>query len=196
MKIYLAIKNSMLGQPFDAFPWMLDAYKKFKMNNHGGYDFSAKTGDPVYYDCDVDGYVLNTEIDSSGGLGVNIITESGEGVFKHRYWHLKSFFVQAGDKISMGECIGWADNTGFSTGTHLHRDIKEMVKNENGSLSVKYPNNGTFGTIRYMNDPSPKLGQIAYDWFEYKFVLDMVDRDKKQSYLRKVLLMLINRLKK
>jgi murein DD-endopeptidase MepM/ murein hydrolase activator NlpD len=194
MKIYKAIKDSMMGQPYDAVPWMLEAYKKLKMSNHGGYDFGAKTGDPVYYDCDVDGYILNTEIDNSGGLGVNIITESEEGIFKHRYWHLKDFFVKAGDKISIGECIGWADNTGFSTGTHLHRDIKEMIKNPNGSLSVKYPNNGTFGTIRYMNDAVE--GETAKDWFENKFVLDVVGQDKKQSYLRKLLIAMINKLLK
>jgi murein DD-endopeptidase MepM/ murein hydrolase activator NlpD len=195
MKIYKAIKNSMLGQPYDAVPWMLEAYKKLGLYTHGGYDFSAKTGDPVYYDCDVDGYVLNTETDNSGGLGVNIITESEEGIFKHRYWHLKDFFVKAGDKISIGECIGWADNTGFSTGTHLHRDTKEMVRNSNGSLSTKFPNNGTFGTIRYMNDPAPKLGQLAYDWFENKFVLDVVGTQKKSDYLRRILIAFINKLR-
>lgn len=184
MKIYVAIKDSMLGQPFDAFPWMLEAYNKFGMTNHGGYDWGAKMGDPIYYDCDIDGYVLNTEIDNSGGLGVNIITESPEGIFKHRYWHLKDFFVKAGDKISMGECIGWADNTGFSTGTHLHRDIKEMVRDQYGNLSIKDRDNGTFGTIRWDN------------WFVYKFVLDMVDQTKKQNYLKQLLINFINKLLK
>lgn len=178
MKIYKAVKNSVLGQGFDMSPWMKSFYESFKMNNHGGYDFACKTGEPIFYDVDIDGYVLNTEIDSSGGLGVNIITE-GDRIFKHRYWHLKDFFVKAGDKVSVGQCIGWSDNTGASTGAHLHRDIKEMEK-VNGLLKVKNNNNGTFGTIRWD------------EWFEDKFVLDVVGTQK--DYLRVLLLGFIKKI--
>lgn len=182
MIVYRSLKQDSLTQTYREN--RLSIYKELGLLCHGGMDWACKIGEPIYYDCDIDGYVLNTEIDSSGGLGVNIITESEEGIFKHRYWHLKDFFVKAGDKISMGECIGWGDSTGRSTGSHLHRDIKEMVKNSNGSLSVKFPNNGTFGTIDFEQ------------WFENKFVLDVVGQDKKQSYLRKVLAGFINKLLK
>jgi hypothetical protein len=177
MKIYRALLKNLCSQGYDCNPSMVQFYLSCGLAKgiHGGMDWWAETGDPLYYDCDIDGYILNTEIDGCGGLGVNIITESEEGIFKHRYWHLKDFFVKAGDKISMGECIGWADNTGNSTGSHLHRDVKEMIRNSNGSLSVKYPTNGAFGAIRFDK------------WFENKFVLDMVESGKKQSYLRKVL---------
>lgn len=176
MKIYKALTNSMLGQGFDMNPWMKDFYAKIGMNNHGGYDWGATTGQVVWYDCDVPGYVLNTEIDSCGGLGINIITENEDGCFKHRYWHLKSFLVKAGDKVSMGDAIGLADNTGASTGTHLHRDAKEMTRNSNGSLSIKSPNNGTFGTIR------------LDDYLVNEFVLDALP---KNEAIRKQILMLV-----
>ncbi len=178
MKIYKALKNSMLGQGFDCSPWMKEFYARVGMSNHGGYDWGADSGQPIYYDCDVPGFVLNTEIDSYGGLGVNIITESQEGVFKHRFWHLKDFLVKSGDRIEMGDCIGLADNTGLSTATHLHRDVKEM-ENMGGWYKVKYPNNGTFGTIR------------IDDKLVHKFVLDelplSISNRKQMIMLFKVL---------
>lgn len=189
MKIYRAVEQNSKSQGF--YDNGLDWYKQFGMTSHGGEDWACKSGVPVFFDCDIDGIVLNTEIDSAGGLGVNIITESEEGIYKHRYWHLKDFFVKAGDKISMGECIGWSDNTGMSTGTHLHRDMKEMVKNEWGSYSIKDRNNGTFGTVSFSGE---KEGDR--NWFVNKFVLDMVGKEKKQTYFKKVLLAIINKFNK
>jgi murein DD-endopeptidase MepM/ murein hydrolase activator NlpD len=149
MKIYQALSPTKLNQGFDMNPNMAEFYKKLGMTNHGGYDFSAYTGQKVYFDCDCDGYVLNTEIDNNGGLGINIITEDKDGIFKHRYWHLKGFGVVSGQKVSSGSFLGYADNTGASTGSHLHRDLKEMARDSNGNLSIKDYNNGTFGTIRW-----------------------------------------------
>lgn len=180
MKIYKALNNSMLGQGFDCSPWMKEFYANIGMNNHGGYDWGATDGQVVYYDCDVPGFVLNTEKDNNGGLGINIITENAEGVFKHRYWHLKTFLVKAGDKVEMGDAIGLADNTGLSTGTHLHRDVKEM-ENMGGWYKVKYPDNGTFGTIR------------VDDWLVNKFVLDVLPLNTK---IMKQVLMLCKFFKK
>jgi len=179
MKIYKALANSMLGQPYDCFPWMKEFYANLGMSNHGGYDWGATTGQVVWYDCDVPGYVLNTEVDNCGGLGINIITED-DRILKHRYWHLKSFLVKAGDKVSMGDAIGLADNTGASTGTHLHRDAKEMIKNSNSSLSVKNIDNGTFGTIR------------LDDYMVNEFVLDALPSSER---IRKQILMLIKFIK-
>ena len=188
MKIYRAIEQNSQSQGY--YQNALDWYSQFGMTSHCGYDWACKSNQPIYFDCDVDGYVLNTEIDSAGGLGVNIITESEDGVYKHRYWHLKDFFVKAGDKVTLGDCIGWSDNTGLSTGTHLHRDMKEMEKNSLGSLSIKNHNNGGFGAIPFAGE---KKGDR--NWFVNKFVLEVVSPDKKEAYLKKVLIAFINKLK-
>jgi len=187
MKIYRELKQDSKTQGY--YDNYLDWYKKFNMLSHSGYDWACQTNQPIYFGCDVDGYVLNTEIDNAGGLGVNIITESEEGIFKHRYWHLKDFFVKAGDKVTMGDCIGFSDNTGMSTGTHLHRDMKEMIKNDMGLLSINKYDNGGFGAIPFAGE---KEGDR--NWFINKFVLDMVEPSKKENYLRKVLEGLINKL--
>lgn len=182
MKKYRAIGTNYQTQGFEMLPSMAEFYKRYGMTAHGGYDWAAVTGEGVFWDCDIDGVVLNTEIDSSGGLGVNVITESEEGIFKHRFWHLKDFYVKAGDKVQMGDLLGWADNTGASTGTHLHEDMKEMVKDSNGGLVIKNYGNGTYGTIRYEK------------WFENKYVLETAKG--KNTTFRRVLIEIIKRLLK
>ena len=162
LKVFRAIKTNICTQGFyeNANPY----YKQVGMSSHGGWDWAAREGEPVYFDCVGKGFVLNTEIDTAGGLGVNIITENDEGIFKHRYWHLKKFNVVAGQEISVGHLIGWCDNTGMSTGTHLHRDTKEMIK-DGGAYKIKNPNNGTFGTIDYSKYfINTFVGDVVANW--------------------------------
>ena len=164
MVIYRAIKTNLLTQGF--YDNKNDVYRQWGMTCHGGNDWSAQDKEPVYFDCSCAGFVLNTEIDNNGGLGINIITETPEGIFKHRYWHLKEFKVVAGQRVESGDLIGLADNTGVSTGTHLHRDAKEMVKVD-GIYEIKNRDNGTFGTIDYSK------------WFVNIWIVDQVENLKK-----------------
>jgi len=180
MQKYRAIKTNYLTQGFDSAPSMVEFYKKYGLKNHGGYDFLARTGEGVFWDCDLVGTVLNNEIDGAGGLGVNVITEDNGVIYKHRFWHLKDFYAKAGDKVMPGDLLGWADNTGASTGSHLHCDIKQMGKNDNGSFTILNYDNGTFGTIRY------------WDRFTNTFILDTVIG--KQNLIRKIRTEIIKRI--
>jgi murein DD-endopeptidase MepM/ murein hydrolase activator NlpD len=166
MKIFRAIKTNFITQGF--YENLIPIYQEWGLKYHGGVDFLANDNEPIYFDCSIAGFVLNTEIDNNGGLGINIITENEDGIFKHRYWHLKSFKVKAGDKVESGDLLGYADNTGYSTGTHLHRDVKEMVKNENGSYKIKYPDNGTYGTIDFTK------------WFTNMFIKEYINNLNSQ----------------
>jgi hypothetical protein len=58
--------------------------------------------------------------------------------------------------------------------------MKEMIKDKYGNLQIKYPTNGTFGTIRYDQ------------WFENIYVLDTVKG--KNTTIRRVLIEIIRRL--
>jgi len=165
--IYRAVKTNVLTQGFyeNKNPY----YATVGMKYHGGYDWLTIVDEPVYFDCSVQGMVLNCEIDGAGGLGINVITETEEGIFKHRFWHLKEFKVKAGDLVDTGDLLGISDHTGLATANHLHRDMKEMIKNPiSGAYSVKDPANGTFGTI-----PNERF-------FENMYVVDFVNSLKSQ----------------
>ena len=89
------------------------------------------------------------EISSDESAGLGVVLWDDVQLIKTIYWHLKSFPVKIGDRVKQGDTIGLADNTGFSSGTHLHLSLKQT--NQNGT-TVNY-DNGYAGAI----DPWPYL---------------------------------------
>ena len=142
MRIFRALKPNNLTHKFGE---ILPVWTNIGMKGHNGFDFSAPLGEKIYWDCDIRGTVLNTEIDSKGGLGVNVISEDKDGIFKHRFWHLQKFNCIAGQILESGDLIGYADTTGLAFGSHLHRDLKPMIKDQNEAYKIKNYNNGYFG---------------------------------------------------
>ncbi|HMN62011.1 MAG TPA: SH3 domain-containing protein, partial [Anaerolinea sp.] len=58
------------------------------------------------------------------GLQVRIRHEAGGKVFHTIYAHLTSTHVQVNQRVSAGDLVGQADNTGNSFGSHLHLTLK------------------------------------------------------------------------
>ena len=129
----------MLSQKFGENP---SIYAQFGLIGHNGLDWPCYTGTEVYASHDG---IVETSIDSASGLGVVI---KGNGL-KTIYWHFKNFSVSMGDEVKTGDLIGHADNTGFSTGSHLHYGLKLLDLNGN----VLNRNNGYDGAI----DPTSYL---------------------------------------
>src|SRR3990167_10668838 len=94
---------------------------------HPGLDFICFDKEPIYATHDGLAY---TSKDSKEGLGVVVITKDvfdyndEEAYFKTIYWHLHSWSVKDGQEVKVGDLLGYADSTGFSTGTHLHYALK------------------------------------------------------------------------
>ena len=55
----------------------------------------------------------------NGGYGNYVEIDHGRGLVSF-YAHLKSFAVKAGAQVEQGQQIARSDNTGTSTGAHLH----------------------------------------------------------------------------
>lgn len=90
---------------------------------HIGIDFAAPTGTPVV--AVADGEVLHA--DFNGGYGKLIIIDHGQG--HHTYYaHLSAYAsdIRPGAPVRRGETIGFVGSTGFSTGPHLHYEIRKQ----------------------------------------------------------------------
>jgi murein DD-endopeptidase MepM/ murein hydrolase activator NlpD len=51
-----------------------------------------------------------------------VLIDHGWGVYSGLY-HLKSFVATVGQQVKQGDLVAYSDNTGLSTGAHLHWDI-------------------------------------------------------------------------
>ena len=114
-------------------------YTAFGLKGHTGFDIYQVPRSFYYSQFNIyaahDGEVVHIERDPNLGIGVTLRTNEkfsdvngNEYYWKTRYWHMqvKGVFVQIGQQVKAGELIGYADSTGFSTGTHLHFDLKPI----------------------------------------------------------------------
>jgi len=139
------------------FGRVTDLYTAQGLKGHNGIDLQAYRGQPIYASHDG---ICYPEVDNAGGNGVVIRSltpyELLGGVFyiKTIYWHLlkDNAVVQTGQQVKTGELIGYADNTGVSTGDHLHFGLKTVAQNETDFTWYNTrQTNGYFGAI----DPMP-----------------------------------------
>lgn len=102
-------------------------YRKDPFNGrpafHGGIDYPGPVGTPIYSTSK--GTVVFAG--KKGGYGNIIEIDHGLG-FTTRYAHLSSFAVSVGDKVEQGDYIAGMGNTGRSTGSHLHYEVRYMGK--------------------------------------------------------------------
>jgi hypothetical protein len=89
-------------------------------NYNGGIDWAIATGSPIVAAQTVT--VTATRHDATG-YGTHIRIQHDEG-YVTVYAHMWDFAVKVGDKVRPGEVIGRSDNTGNSTGPHLHFELR------------------------------------------------------------------------
>jgi murein DD-endopeptidase MepM/ murein hydrolase activator NlpD len=87
---------------------------------HSGIDMAAPTGTPVR--ATEDGIVAWNRVGRSYGNYVMVIHENG---FASLYAHLSGFGASVNQYVSRGDIIGYVGSTGFSTGPHLHFEIRK-----------------------------------------------------------------------
>lgn len=86
---------------------------------HAGLDIYAQSGSPVY--AAETGQVIKAEYD--GGYGYCILIYHG-GNFATFYAHLSGFAISNGQYVQKGQVIGYVGTTGFTTGPHLHFEVR------------------------------------------------------------------------
>lgn len=86
---------------------------------HAGVDWAGAYGTPVM--STADGVVTYAGWQSGYGRLVKVQHASG---LETRYAHLSKLNVQKGQRVSRGDRIGAMGNSGRSTGTHLHYEVR------------------------------------------------------------------------
>jgi len=86
---------------------------------HNGLDIAASMYDAIV--AAAAGTVALAE--SSGPYGNLVILDHADG-WQTWYAHLSSFAVTPGQEVEQGEIIGTAGSTGYSTGPHLHFELR------------------------------------------------------------------------
>ena len=99
---------------------------------HRGTDFAAKSGTPIY--ATADGVVTRAEW--WGGYGRVVYVKHAFGI-ETRYAHMAKIRVKKGQRVSRGQRIGDMGNSGKSTGTHLHYEVRVNGKDINPMIYIK-----------------------------------------------------------
>ncbi|MEY4323715.1 MAG: hypothetical protein RL410_1496 [Actinomycetota bacterium] len=86
---------------------------------HAGIDFGAKYGTPIK--AAADGVVASTAYMS--GYGKATLIAHGKGVTSF-YAHQSRQVVKKGQTVKKGQLIGYVGSTGWSTGPHLHFEVR------------------------------------------------------------------------
>jgi len=115
-KIFLyPVKGAIVSSPY--------GYRVHPFNHkwlfHKGMDFALPSGSPVY--APQGGKVKETGTDYY--LGRYLLIEHSVGWFTF-YGHLRKTLVESGEKVYSGDLIAQVGNTGVTTGSHLHFEIR------------------------------------------------------------------------
>ena len=99
---------------------------------HSGLDVGDKTGNPIYA-------AEAGKVERSGwskGYGYNVVINHGNGI-KTLYGHASKLLVEVGDDVSRGETIALVGSTGWSTGPHLHFEVRVNDARQNPLNYIK-----------------------------------------------------------
>lgn len=88
---------------------------------HRALDLEARRWTPIYNI--YDGTVVEKLTSDIQGWGVGVLHDVDGTLYLSRYWHLIAIDVDLGEKVFLGDFLGYADNTGWSAGDHLHFEI-------------------------------------------------------------------------
>jgi murein DD-endopeptidase MepM/ murein hydrolase activator NlpD len=123
--IFDDIRNVPIGLPYDGdvtsnYGYRYNPFGGRRSEFHSGIDFRGSIGDPIY--STADGVVLESSY--KGGYGNAVVIEHAYGL-STLYAHLSAVNVEPGQRVNVGDVIGFLGSTGRSTGPHLHYEVRK-----------------------------------------------------------------------
>jgi murein DD-endopeptidase MepM/ murein hydrolase activator NlpD len=86
---------------------------------HAGVDLAAASGTPIHA---VGAGTIVAAGWAYSGYGISVVVDHGNGYLTH-YAHQSKVAVKVGQKVAVGQVIGYEGSTGDSTGPHLHFEV-------------------------------------------------------------------------
>lgn len=99
-------------------------------SDHKGVDLAAGSGSPIYAAAAGEVVTANNNTDGSG-YGNYIVLYHAQDQLWSLYGHCQSLLVGVGEQVQAGQEIAKENNTGTSTGSHLHFGIAKGVSGNN-----------------------------------------------------------------
>ena len=87
---------------------------------HPGIDIANDMGTPIYATADG---IVDYAGWNAGGYGNMVDIDHGQGIMT-RYAHASQVLVSAGQAVKRGQIIALMGSTGFSTGPHVHYEVR------------------------------------------------------------------------
>lgn len=133
-------------------------HKRWKA--HKGTDFAAATGTPVKA-------ASNGVVEfagSQGGYGNTVVIQHRDG-YESAYAHLNGFAkgLRKGQRVRQGDVIGYVGSTGWSTGAHLHFEIR-VNGVARDPMKIALPTTQPLGSAAlasFRRDTAPLLERLA-----------------------------------
>jgi len=133
-------------------------YTPYGLKGHHGVDYGIGAGTPVYApESGVIEKSANGIVDKYTGRGAagETITMVGN-TMEHWLMHLQRRLVTAGQRVNEGDLIGYTDNTGVSTGNHLHWGTRPLNPDlNNGYRGFTNPADWLFKPAPTTTTPQP-----------------------------------------
>ncbi len=170
MSLVYPLRHIYITQKWGVNP---QVYSRFGLKGHNGVDYRLfdengnRATTAILY-APHDGKVVEFRNDPNGyGLYLKIENSTQGSILAH----LKSLSVRAGDTVKTGQQIGVCNNSGFSTGAHLHWGYYPIPRDRN---------NGYSGTI----DQEKLSIQKLKDWEDsMSDQTDIEELKKRNEYL-------------
>ncbi len=102
-------------------PFYFGEVGRLSPHGHSGLDIAAPKGTPVV--AADDGEILKAYWNEDGYGGLVIVGHPSG--YETWYGHLETFDVEKGDQVKRGQELGLMGSTGFSTGPHLHFEVRQ-----------------------------------------------------------------------
>lgn len=101
-------------------------YDEWRKGNHGAIDIGngGINGANIYAMKGGEVIVAKTTYTQGYDYGMYVVIDHGNG-YQSLYAHMSSVYVTVGQMVNQGDVIGLVGSTGWSTGPHLHFEIRK-----------------------------------------------------------------------